>query len=421
MKKPPAWVPSSSSIANICSAQVHGEPLEEGAALHHPNAPVEELYVPFNKPFLTGLELDYIAQTIRHAQTSGNGPFTRRCHQFFSEQYGFERCLLTSSCTDALEMSALLLDIQPGDEVIIPAYTFVSTANAFALRGAKIIFADSCTSTPNIDPEHVAQLISPRTKAIVVVHYGGIACDMDRLLALSTQHRIPIVEDAAHAIDSYHRDSPLGSLGAIATFSFHETKNIICGEGGLLVVNDPSLWHRAEIIWEKGTNRVAFARKEVQKYRWVDIGSSFLPSDITAAFLLSQLESLPRIQQGRVALWHAYKTNLEPIIARGLLSIPEIPDYATVNGHLFPIIARSPQERNDLIEFLLARGVHALFHYLPLNESPFYTRTHVASFLPNASSFAERLVRLPLFYELSQEQLLHVCSCIAEFFRRQEK
>jgi dTDP-4-amino-4,6-dideoxygalactose transaminase len=372
--------------------------------------------VPFNRPFFTGKELNYITAAVEQGQISGGGAFTIRCHEFFKNRYGFERCLLTSSCTDALEMCALLLDIEPGDEVIMPAYTFVSTANAFVLRGAEIKFADSSLDSPNIDPEHVRRLISERTKAIVVVHYGGIACDMDRLCKIAQQRDVPIVEDAAHAIDSYHRGRPLGGIGALSTFSFHETKNVICGEGGLLVVNDPKYWKRAEIIWQKGTDRMAFARKEVQKYQWMDIGSSFLPSEIIAAFLLSQLEHLEEIQARRVALWRRYRDQLLDLESSGKFSLQSIPDYATVNGHLFPIVVHSLDERDQLLRHLDGLGVNALFHYLLLNESPYFSSRHEVKALPNGKRFANGLVRLPLFYTLTDDQADFVCDAVRSFF-----
>ncbi len=378
-------------------------------------------YIPFNLPFLTGKELAYIEQAVRNGHISGNGTFTKACHDFFRKEYGFERCLLTSSCTDALEMCALLLDIQPGDEVILPAYTFVSTANAFALRGARLKFADSSSKSPNIDPMQVERLMTPRTRAIVVVHYGGIACDLERLMAISQEHGVPLIEDAAHAIDSFFLTSnlpprPLGSFGSLATFSFHETKNIICGEGGMLVVNDPLLWRRAEILWEKGTDRASFARGEVRKYQWVDLGSSFLPSDIIAAFLLSQLQSLRHIQDTRVDHWQKYRQGLARLADEGHIEIPEIPSYATVNGHLFTIVTKELAERDRLIKFLEAHRIQALFHYLPLNESPYFTANNSSTLLPQAHRYAECLLRLPLFYKLRDEQIAQICDAIVKFY-----
>ena len=373
--------------------------------------------IPFNKPFLIGRELDYIRAAVESLQLSGNGQFTAKCHRFFEERHGFAKVLLTSSCTDALEMAALLLDIRPGDEVIVPSYTFVSSANAFVLRGASIVFADSCTDNPNVDPQSIEAMISPRTKAIVVVHYAGVSCDMNAILAIAQRHAVAVVEDAAHAIDSFYKGRRLGSLGALGTFSFHETKNVIAGEGGMLAVNRPEYRARAEILWEKGTNRAAFARGQVSKYNWVDIGSSFLPSEIVSAFLFAQLEHIEQIQRKRVALWHQYRELLAPLAERGLCQLPEVPRYATVNGHLFYVLARSAAERDGLLEYLNRNGVHAVFHYLPLHLSPFH-RAHERqpASLPNAERFSERLLRLPLFYELEPEQVEQIAARIQAFY-----
>ena len=278
--------------------------------------------IPFNKPHLTGKEAHYMYQAVAEGKLSGNGVFTKRCQHFFEERYGFKRCLLTTSCTDALEMAAILCDIQPGDEVIVPSYTFVSTALAFVRAGAKIMFADSMQSNPNIDAEKIESLITPRTKAIVPVHYAGVACDMDRIMEIANKHNILVVEDAAQAIDSYYKGRPLGSIGHLSAFSFHETKNIIAGEGGMLCINDERFIRRAEIIWEKGTNRAEFFRGEVNKYGWVDTGSSFLPSEVIAAFLWAQFENLYEIQSRRKHLWELYYTHLSPLASSPLASSP---------------------------------------------------------------------------------------------------
>lgn len=316
-------------------------------------------------------------------------------------------------------MAAILLGIRPGDEVIMPSFTFVSTANAFVLRGARIVFADSEATNPNIDPQSIGSLITPRTKAIVVVHYAGIACDMDAICAIAEEHGIPVVEDAAHAIDSTYRGRPLGSFGQLATFSFHETKNIICGEGGLLVVNDPSLIKRAEIIWEKGTNRAAFARGEVQKYNWVDIGSSFLPSEIVAAFLFAQLEKLDTIQNKRKEIWFTYQRMLQESAEAGTCALPFVPEYATVNGHIFYLLCKDSGERDRLIEYLKVRNIHAVFHYLPLHRSPYY-QAHFPQaspeLLPNAERYAHTLLRLPLFYDLGIEQAELIATTVHSFY-----
>lgn len=372
--------------------------------------------IPFNKPYLTGKETAYIEEAAKHLKISGNGIFTHKCHQFFQDRYGFKKCLLTTSCTDALEMAALLLNIQPGDEVIAPSYTFVSTVNAFVLRGAKIIFADSQHQTPNVAVNQLEALITPRTKAIVVVHYGGIACDMEALMALAQKHKVFVVEDAAQAVDSYYKKVPLGSIGHLAAFSFHETKNVISGEGGMLVINSEQFVPRAEIIWEKGTNRSAFFRGEVDKYQWVDIGSSFLPSDMIAAFLYAQLENLDNIQQRRRQIWQTYYQGLLPLQQQGKVKLPQIPTYATNNAHLFYLVCRSLKERNELIQFLEQRGINAIFHYQPLHKSPYYQSQHDGRDLPNCDVYADCLLRLPFFYELHRAQQHSIIEAVKLFY-----
>jgi dTDP-4-amino-4,6-dideoxygalactose transaminase len=373
--------------------------------------------IPFNKPYLHGRELVYIAQSVASGKISGDGTFTSKCHRFFEHRYGFRKVLMTTSCTDALEMCALLLDISPGDEVILPSYTFVSTANAFVLRGANLVFADSLANHPNIDPNKLESLITPRTRAIVLVHYAGVACDIDRILALAEEHGIAVIEDAAQAVDSYYRNKPLGSLGSFAAFSFHETKNVISGEGGLLVVNDERYATRAEIVREKGTNRSAFFRGEVDKYGWVDVGSSFLPSDIVAAYLFAQLEQLDVIQARRKSIWLRYAKNLEPWCERYGFSIPLLPEWASNNGHLFYLVCRDLTQRSALIEGLRADGVHAVFHYLSLHKSSFYSGRHDGRELPNCDRFSECLVRLPLYFELSDAEVDYVCERTLERLR----
>ena len=372
--------------------------------------------IPFNKPYFTGKELHYIHQAIKSGKISGNGIFTQKCHRFFEKKYGFNKVLLTTSCTDALEMAALLIDIQPGDEVIIPSYTFVSTANAFVLRGAKVVFADSKEESPHLDVNSIESLLSPKTKAIVPVHYGGIACDMDRIMELAEIHDLFVIEDAAHAIEGFYKGKPLGSIGHLSAFSFHETKNVISGEGGLLVVNDKRFEKRAEIIWEKGTNRAEFFRGEVDKYGWVDVGSSFLPSEITAAFLFAQLENMSWIQEKRKKIWEQYHISLKPLEDLGLLRLPKIPDYATKNGHLFYIICRNLAERDGLLSHLLAKDILAVFHYLSLHTSPFYRDRHDGRKLPWSDLYSQTLIRLPLFYELSDKQVKYIIQCVFDFF-----
>ncbi len=363
--------------------------------------------IPFNKPYISGKELHYIEDAVARGKLSGNGDYTKKCHTFFEKTYGFSKVLLTTSCTDALEMSAILLDIQPGDEVIMPAYTFVSTANAFVLRGAVIRFVDSRTDHPGMDEVAVENLINEHTKAIVVVHYAGVACDMDEVQRIAQKYNIHIIEDAAQAFNATYKGKPLGSFGALSAFSFHETKNIQCGEGGLLVINDETLQARAEIIWEKGTNRSAFFRGEVDKYGWVDIGSSFLPSELNAAYLFAQLEESDRIQQQRKKIWDAYYKALEDWSNELGIQLPVLPEFASNNAHMFYLICRDAMQRTQLITHLKEQNVHAVFHYLSLHESPFYQEKHDGRALPNSDGYTERLLRLPLYYELDPQPVIN--------------
>jgi len=356
--------------------------------------------IPFNKPYFTGQETAYIEDAVKLGKISGDGPYTKKCHQFFEEKYGFKKCLLTTSCTDALEMTALLMDLKEGDEVIVPSYTFVSTANAFALRGAKIVFADSRPDHPNVDIDSIRELITPKTKAIVVVHYAGMACEMNELMTLVEKHELFLVEDAAQAVDSYYHGKALGSFGHFATFSFHETKNIMSGEGGMLVINDERFFDRAEIIREKGTNRSAFFRGEVDKYNWVDLGSSFLPSDIIAAILYAQLQELKRIQNRRIEHWNKYHELLAPIADRIGFSLPEIPDGATNNAHMYYIVWPNIELRDRCTQLLKDADVQAVFHYLSLHKSPYFKNQYSGKKLPNSDFFSNGLLRLPLFFEL---------------------
>ncbi|RQO31936.1 dTDP-4-amino-4,6-dideoxygalactose transaminase [Taibaiella sp. KBW10] len=368
--------------------------------------------IPFNKPFIVGNELKYIEEAVNAGKISGDGIFTKKCHAFFEEKYGFQKVLLTTSCTDALEMAAILIDIQPGDEVIIPSYTFVSTANAFALRGAKIIFADSYAGNPNIDAENLEQYITSKTKAIVPVHYAGIACDMDKIMELSEKYRFYVIEDAAQAIDSYYisengERKVLGSIGHMAAFSFHETKNIISGEGGLLAINDASFNERAEIIREKGTNRSAFFRGEVNKYGWVDLGSSFLPSELISAFLYAQLEEIEKIQKKRKELWDYYYSRFSGLSKQLGITLPAVPDYATNNAHMFYIVFNDPNKRSEFISICKNNDIHPVFHYLSLHKSEFYTKSNpdITTECPNSDKFTDALLRLPLFYTLEKSDI----------------
>lgn len=360
------------------------------------------MQIPFNKPFLTGKEAHYMYQAVSSGKISGNGMFTKKCQSFFEEKYGFKKCLLTTSGTDALEMCAMLCNLKPGDEVIVPSYTFVSTALAFLREGAKVVFADSCLNNPNIDADGIEGLITPKTRVIVPVHYAGVACDMDKIMDIAARHGLIVVEDAAQAIDSFYKGRPLGSIGHLAAFSFHETKNVISGEGGLLCVNDEKYIRRSEIIWEKGTNRAEFFRGEVNKYGWVDTGSSFLPSEITAAFLWAQLENLERIQAKRKELWEEYFQLLKPSVDQRKFRLPLIPEYATNNGHMFYLVCNSFKERTALISYLKAEGIGAVFHYLSLHSSQYYQDKHDGRDLPNCDRFTDCLMRLPMYYELSK-------------------
>ena len=367
--------------------------------------------IPFNKPYLTGRETDYIKRAVRSQKISGNGVFTKKCQAFFEGRYGFRKCLLTTSCTDALEMAAILTCVGPGDEVIVPSYTFVSSALAFVRQGAKIVFCDSCRDNPNVDPAEIEKLVTPRTKVIVPVHYAGVACDMDAIMDIANRHNLLVVEDAAQAIDSFYTGKdgirrPLGSIGHLAAFSFHETKNIISGEGGLLVVNDARFVRRAEIIWEKGTNRAEFFRGEVNKYGWVDTGSSFLPSEIVAAFLWAQLENLDSIQRRRKEIWCRYHDALRPLAEAGRFSLPLVPEYATNNAHMFYLLFPDLAKRTDFIARMKERDIECVFHYLALHASEFYRGKHDGRQLPNCDRYADCLVRLPLYYELDPDLVL---------------
>jgi len=373
----------------------------------------------YNIPYVSGKEIEYIKKALDDGRLSGNNSFTKKCHSFFEKRYEFKKALLTSSCTDALEMSALLANIEPGDEVIIPSYTFVSTSNAFVLRGAKVVFADSYGDHPNIDPDEITRLITGRTKAIVLVHYAGVACDMDAIMSIAQKNNLIVIEDAAQAIDSFYKGKPLGGIGDMGAFSFHETKNIISGQGGLLTVNRDKYLDRSEVIWEKGTNRSAFFRGEVDKYGWVDYGSSFLASDITAAFLYAQLEELTSIQDKRKLIWNTYNSAFENLESKGLCKRPFIPEYSTVNGHIFYLLCNSLDERTELISHLKKNGVHAVFHYLSLEKSEYYTKKYgqySGKALVNSEKFQNRLLRLPLFFDLSEKEINHIVDSVNSFF-----
>ena len=378
--------------------------------------------IPFNKPYLTGKEMQYIEDAVKSGKISGNGLFTKKCQEFFEKEFGFKKTLLTTSCTDALEMAAILADIKVGDEVIVPSFTFVSTPLAFVRQGADIVFADSYSDNPNIDADQIEALITEKTKAIVVVHYAGVACDMDKIMSIANKHGIIVIEDAAQAIDSYYisKDGTrkaLGSIGHISAFSFHETKNIISGEGGMLCINDDHFIQRAEIIWEKGTNRSQFFRGEVDKYSWVDTGSSFLPSEIISAFLWAQIENMGDIQNKRIKIWNRYYEGLssfEPVSIKKP-KLPLVPEYATNNAHMFYLVCDNVDDRTKFIQHLKDKGILSVFHYLSLHKSSYYEKYSTRkSELPNSDMFSDCLVRLPLFYELTDEQVEYIIHTIKE-------
>lgn len=374
--------------------------------------------IPFNKPYLSGKELDYIQDAVlTEGKLSGNGKYTNLCQNFFNTRYGFKKSLLTTSCTDALEMAAILADIKEGDEVIMPSYTFVSTSNAFVLRGAKIVFADSRADHPGIDEDGIEALITSKTKAIVPVHYAGVACDMEKIMNLADKYNLLVIEDAAQALDNYFTFSDgskkaLGAIGHLAAFSFHETKNIISGEGGLLAINDDRFSRRAEIIWEKGTNRSEFFRGEVDKYGWVDMGSSFLPSEMIAAFLWAQLENIDAIQARRLAIWSQYFEQLKTWAEKNEVQLPFTPVNSTNNAHMFYLVCKNVEQRTSLILRLKENKVSAVFHYLSLHKSPFYQDKHDGRMLAATDRYSDCLVRLPLFYELTDENIKMITDII---------
>jgi dTDP-4-amino-4,6-dideoxygalactose transaminase len=373
---------------------------------------LEKYEIPFNKPYLTGKEMHYIYQAVYSGKISGNGLFTKKCQSFFEHTYGFRKALLTTSCTDALEMCAILADIQPGDEVIVPSYTFVSTALAFVRQGAKVIFADSNSQNPNIDVNSIEALITERTKAIVPVHYAGVACDMDVIMQLATKNNLLVIEDAAQGISSYYKGRALGSIGHLAAFSFHETKNINSGEGGMLTINDEQFINRAEIIWEKGTNRTAFFKGTVSKYEWVDTGSSFLPSEINAAYLYAQIEHIDNIQAKRKKIWETYFSELKGWGNQNGVGLPYVPEYATNNGHAFYLVCSNEQQRMSVIKKLDDNGIHAVSHYLSLHSSPYYQSLDRGDVLINSDKYTNCLLRLPLFYELTDTDVEKIISCV---------
>lgn len=372
--------------------------------------------VPFNQLSLQGNELKYIAEAVEASHISGDGEFTRRCHRFLEERLGVTKALLTPSCTHALEMTALLLDIGPGDEVILPSFAFVSVANAYAIRGARPVFVDIRPDTLNVDERQLERLITERTKAIVLIHYAGVGCEMDAICEIAARHRIPVIEDNAHGLFGKYKGTPLGTFGTFSTLSFHETKNFTCGEGGALLINDSEYAQRAEIIREKGTNRTEFFRGRADKYTWVDIGSSYLPSDINAAYLFAQFEMESSIQGKHERIWSGYAEQLAPWADRHGVGVPHVPAHCDQTYHMFYLLMRDEAERNALIAHLDAHGISAVFHYLPLHRSQMGVRYGCAEGdCPVTETVSSRLVRLPLFADLAESDQAKVIAAVTEF------
>jgi dTDP-4-amino-4,6-dideoxygalactose transaminase len=374
--------------------------------------------IPFNKPSVVGSELIYVGQAVAGGHASGDGPFTRRAQAMLEERFGAKRVLLTTSCTSALELAALLCDLQPGDEVIVPSYTFVSTANAFVLRGARPVFVDVRPDTLNIDERLIEQAITPRTRAIFPIHYAGVACEMDAIMDIADRHGLLVVEDAAQGVFAQYKDRWLGTIGHLGCYSFHETKNISCGEGGALVINDPALEQRAEILREKGTNRSQFMRGQVDKYTWVDVGSSYVPSDMLAAFLVGQIENMEKIARRRGEIFDRYVAILAPLVERGLIRIPVVPQHCTINYHMFYVLTADIEERTALIAHLRAAGILAVFHYVPLHSSPFARSLGIPqTHLPRTEELSARLLRLPMYFDLNDWEVEEVASTVLDFYR----
>ncbi|MFM9962549.1 MAG: dTDP-4-amino-4,6-dideoxygalactose transaminase [Planctomycetaceae bacterium] len=375
--------------------------------------------IPFNKPFIAGRELYYIAQAVTFGNLAGDGAFTQRCSRLLEQRFGISQVLLTPSCTAALEMAAMLCNLGPGDEVILPTYTFVSTANAVVRLGARPVFVDSRPDTLNIDDALIEEAITPRTKAIIVVHYAGVGCEMDRILTIARQYGLKVIEDAAQGVNAFYNGKALGSLGDLGTYSFHETKNFSCGEGGALCVNDPTLLERAEIIRDKGTNRRQFFRGQVDKYTWVEIGSSYVPSEITSAYLFGQLEQMDEITQRRRQIYQFYRLHLKHLEAEGLLRLPRIPEDCESNFHLFFLLLPNAATRDALMAHLKSQGILAVFHYIPLHASPMGLKFgYREGALPVADDLAGRLLRLPLFHDLTESEQQRIVDCITQFLRR---
>lgn len=375
--------------------------------------------IPFNRPCLVGKELTYIQAAMQSGHASGDGAYTKQCHTLLEQSLGVPKALLTTSCTHALEMAALLLDCQPGDEVIVPSFTFVSTVNAFVLRGVHPVFADVRADTLNLDETQLEQLITPRTKAIVLVHYAGVACELDAILEIAGRYGIPVVEDNAHGLFAKYKGRYLGTFGCLATQSFHETKNFTCGEGGALLINEPNYIERAEILREKGTNRSRFFRGQVDKYTWVDVGSSYLPSDMLAAFLYAQLEARETIQASRQRVWEYYDYHLQGWAQEHDIVLPTVPDWCEQSYHMFYMLLPSLEERQSLIAWLKARGIMSVFHYLPLHTSDMGQHFGAKKGdCPVTEDVSDRLLRLPFYNELSEAQQTNIIAAIRAYYDR---
>lgn len=378
---------------------------------------MSQTVIPYNKPFIVGKELYYIANAVLNGQLSGNGMYTKRCQQWLKETIGCKKALLTHSCTAALEMAAILCNIQPGDEIIMPSFTFVSTANAFVLRGGVPVFIDIRMDNLNMDESLIENAITEKTKAIVPVHYAGVGCEMEKIMAIAEKHKLYVIEDAAQGLLSCYKDRPLGSIGHFGCLSFHETKNIISGEGGALLINDPDVIDRAEIIWEKGTNRSQFFRGQVDKYTWVDIGSSFLPSELIAAFLYAQLEKAEMIIAKRRSLFARYMNQLRPLELKGHIRLPYIDHYCESNGHIFYVLANSLEVRDALMKRFRENDINAIFHYVPLHSSPAGVKYgRVGSAMNVTDDISDRLLRLPLYFEMTDVEVDRVIDVLSLFF-----
>ncbi|HQO10261.1 MAG TPA: dTDP-4-amino-4,6-dideoxygalactose transaminase [Clostridiales bacterium] len=371
--------------------------------------------IPFNKPLILGSESEYLKQVFDHDQFSGNGYFSKKCNELLENKTGCRKAIMTSSCTDALEMTALLSDIQPGDEVIMPSFTFVTTASAFELRKANIVWCDIRPDTKNIDENKIEELITSRTKAVVVVHYGGVGCEMDKISEICKKHRLIIIEDDAQGIDCSYKGKPLGSIGDMAAVSFHETKNIQCGEGGALLVNNPCLVEKAEFIRDKGTNRIHFNKGIVDKYTWIELGSSFLMSELQAAFLYPQLQRSVEVNKNRLISWELYYSLLSEFISQQ--NLPVVPEYCTHNAHMFYMICRSNDERTRLIDHCSNNGIGAIFHYVPLHKAPYWKGKYDGVNLEVTDEISSRLLRLPMFYGITADDIRYVCSKIKQFYK----